>query len=82
MLGISHVFTGCHPLDLTRVGHLVRADAIAMLKLAIVQICYSSKIDMWVWAHVYATLINKLRKAHRVKDQELGVLALVKSQSA
>lgn len=67
---MGDAFASSHPVDLTGVDHLVCANAVAMLKFAVEQICDRSQADVGVRAYVNATVVDELRRAHLIKENK------------
>lgn len=67
---MGHTLSGNHPVDFTRVDHLVRAERILMLKLAPIEVGHRSQTDVRMRSDVDALTGNELGRPHLIKKYE------------
>jgi len=71
---------GGHEVDLARVDHLIGAERVAVLKLALQQVGHSGEADVRVGAHIDAAVGDEFGWPHLIeKDERADQLALVGS---
>ena len=67
---VGDAFACRHPVHLARVDHLVGADAVAVLKLALIKVSDGAQPDMRMRAHIDAALVDELGRSHLVEEDE------------
>ena len=67
---MGHTPPGDHPVDLTGVDHLMRAQTVSMLKFALIQVGYGAEADMRMRTHVDAAICDEFGRTHLIEEDE------------